>query len=343
MRKLGNLKTTAMGILPHQDIEQAMKLALSLDIPFWPQLPKLNYYEDMYVQFSENFPGMTVNEDDAKITLNTEEFYNQLPEFLAKSEDLDYFKLSKDYSVVYSQFLEKDLSNYAAIKGQIIGPISFGLQICDENRKPIIYNDEVRILLFDFTKQKLLAQYDDLKKENQDLTIHIDEPGLEMIFTSISGYTEDMAKEDMKKFLTEIKSEAGIPITIHLCGKPDWDFLLNSEIDILSFDAYSCGETVVKYDSLVEFMQSGKMIAWGIVPTKLEQLKKLDADKVIQQLEQLWDKLVEKGLDKRRIIAQSQLTPATCNITQGDYVKGVEEGFKLLTQVSNRLKERYLK
>lgn len=54
----GGLRTTAMGILPHTEVEPALKLALSLDIPFWPQLPHLSYYEDMYVQASENFPGI---------------------------------------------------------------------------------------------------------------------------------------------------------------------------------------------------------------------------------------------------------------------------------------------
>ena len=52
-----NCLTTAMGILPHTDIERAIETALSLDIPFWPQLPKVSYYEDMYVQALDHFPG----------------------------------------------------------------------------------------------------------------------------------------------------------------------------------------------------------------------------------------------------------------------------------------------
>lgn len=58
MNMKGNCRTTAMGILPHTDIEGAIDLALTLDIPFWPQLPHYSYYEDMYVQVSENFPGI---------------------------------------------------------------------------------------------------------------------------------------------------------------------------------------------------------------------------------------------------------------------------------------------
>ncbi|MCK8817139.1 hypothetical protein MWH28_07170 [Natroniella sulfidigena] len=341
--ELGNLQTIAMGIMPHQDLERPMDLAMGLDIPFWPQLPKMNYYEDMYVQFVDKFPGIVIDEEEKKIWLETERFYAQLPSFIENSNNLDYFKLSEDFSVSYSDFLEKDLSDRQAIKGQIIGPISFGLRICDEDRKPIIYNDELRVLLFDFTKQKLLAQYQDLKEKNENVIIHIDEPGLEMLFTGVTGYTSGTAKGDLQGLLTEIRAEAPeIPLAIHLCGKPDWDFLLQAEIDILSFDACSCGSAVVKYNSMVEFIEAGKIISWGIVPTKLEELEDLTADKVIENLEELWAKLVERGVSKEQIIAQSQLAPATCNISQGDYVSGVEEGFKLLKEVSEKLKSKYL-
>jgi len=44
-----------MGIMPHRDVERALELALGMDVPFWPQLPKVSLYEDMYVQASQHF------------------------------------------------------------------------------------------------------------------------------------------------------------------------------------------------------------------------------------------------------------------------------------------------
>ncbi|MDR3540335.1 MAG: hypothetical protein P4L69_05130 [Desulfosporosinus sp.] len=35
--------TTAKGILPHINLPKAQKLALSLDIPFWPKLPHFRF------------------------------------------------------------------------------------------------------------------------------------------------------------------------------------------------------------------------------------------------------------------------------------------------------------
>ena len=63
-----------MGIMPHTDVERALELALGLDIPFWPQLPRVSFYEDMYVQASENFPGMVVDLEAQRISLDTVRF-----------------------------------------------------------------------------------------------------------------------------------------------------------------------------------------------------------------------------------------------------------------------------
>jgi hypothetical protein len=57
----GNLLTTAMAVMPHTDVERALEVALSLDVPFWPQLPNYSYYEDMYVQAAEHFPGILLD------------------------------------------------------------------------------------------------------------------------------------------------------------------------------------------------------------------------------------------------------------------------------------------
>lgn len=154
----GNCLTTAMGILPHTSLDEAMQLALSLDIPFWPQLPKYSYFEDMYVQVSEHFPGIIVDEQQRKMKFDLEMFYDQLPIYIENSGQQNFFQLSARYAVALDLFLDRDLSCYHLIRGQSIGPVSFGLKITDQNDIPIIYNEEVRTLLFDFMARKLNAQ-----------------------------------------------------------------------------------------------------------------------------------------------------------------------------------------
>ena len=57
----GNLLTTAIAAMPHTDVVRALEMALSLEGPFWPQLPNFSCYEDMYVQAAEHFPGIILD------------------------------------------------------------------------------------------------------------------------------------------------------------------------------------------------------------------------------------------------------------------------------------------
>lgn len=51
----GNLLTTAMAVIPHKNADRALESALSVDVPFCPQLPNLSYYEDMSAKAAEHY------------------------------------------------------------------------------------------------------------------------------------------------------------------------------------------------------------------------------------------------------------------------------------------------
>ena len=329
--------TTAMGILPHTDIERALATALSLDIPFWPQLPKVSYYEDMYVQALEHFPGVRIDPMAKKVLFDMGLFYEELPPYLEEAEDPRTFRLTKAFSIVYHRFLEKDLSNYRAIRGQMISPISLGLKVVDQDQKAIIYHDEVREVLFDFVRKKVNLQYQELRTKNAHAFVWLDDPGLGLIFNALSGYNEVQARGDLDQLLSGLEGPRGI----HLCARPDWDFLLRSGIDILSFDSFTCGGMIVCYPSLKDFLDRGGIVSWGIVPTYSELLEAENVDSLMGRLESLWEDLVRKGIGKEKIIRQSLLAPATCNLLNADREKTVEKAFEVLRELSAKIRERY--
>jgi hypothetical protein len=336
----GNLVTTGMGILPHKERERALDLAMSVDIPFWPQLPRLDFFEDMYVQASENFPGIILEPENRKIYFHTEKFYSELENALLNLENEDFVRMSPQFSATYHEFLSRDLSKYIAIRGQLEGPVSFGLNVLDESRKPVIFNDEVRSLLFDFMARKANVQLRELKEKNRKAFMFIDEPGLQYVFSSVSGYTNDMARQDFEGFFAQIEHPCGI----HLCGNPDWDFLLNLDIDILSFNAYNCGEIFVKYrGSIKRFLDKGGIIGWGLVPANYEEFKKESPEGLVHHIESLWQELEKEGFDLQQILSQSMLTPATCALLNPDEFKTVEEAYGWLKKLSRQLRAKYLK
>ena len=332
-----NCQTTAMGILPHTEVERALEVALSLDVPFWPQLPRVSYFEDMYVQALENFPGIEIDHAGRRIIFDLSRFYEELPSYFGKADDPETFRLTEGFSLVYHRFLERDFSRYPAIRGQMISPISLGLKVVDQDRKSILYHDEVREVLFDFIQGKVNHQYRELKAKNPNAFVWVDDPGLEVIFTAFSGYNEVQAKADLDRFLEGWEGPRGL----HLCARPDWDFLLRSKLDILSFDSFSCGAVIVNYKSLRDFLNRGGVISWGIVPTYTDLLGRETINSLRELLERFWDDLSRKGVDRERLVRQSLLAPATCNLMNVDKEMTVEKAFYVLRELSNKIREEY--
>ena len=334
----GNLLTTAMAVMPHTDVAAALDAALSLDIPFWPQLPRLNYHEDMYVQASEHFPGIVLDMDNQTLAFSMDKFVVELEDTLAHFDEPAYFDISPQYSDVYHRFLDLDFSDRPAIRGQLEGPISFGLNVLDQDKRPIIFDDTLRPFMYEFMAKRINVQLGRLKKLNTHAFMFIDEPGLQFLFSALSGYDSNAARRDMEEFLAVVERPRGV----HLCGNPDWDFLLNLDMDILSMDVYLNAEIFVTYaGSIKRFLDRGGVIAWGIVPTNFEPFEAETMDTLEGQLEKVWDVLEKKGIDKAHLLSRSLISPATCCLVNPDGAKTVEAAFKVVRALSGRLRDKY--
>lgn len=334
----GDLLTTAMAVMPHKDADRALEIALSMDIPFWPQLPHVSYYEDMYVQAAEHFPGVILNMEKRTLRFSMDKFINEFEETMAHFDESEYFDISKGYSVVYHKFLEMNLSGRPAIRGQLEGPVSFGLNVLDQDDRPILFEDTIRPFMLEFMAKRINVQLQRLQKMNPNSFMFVDEPGLQFLFSALSGYDSLKAKDDLEHFFSMVQRPRGI----HLCGNPDWDFLLNLDLDILSLDIHQNGEVFSSYHaSIKRFLDRGGVIAWGIVPTNFEPFEAEDIGSLEKRLSAIWDFLENKGIDKALLISKSLLSPATCCLVNPDGEKTVEKAFHVVQKLSQRLRDRY--
>jgi hypothetical protein len=356
---VGNCRTTAMGIMPHTDIDTALQLSLGLDIPFWPQLPHVSYYEDMYVQASEHFPGISVDIDKQRISLDTARFNDELDAYLQNMEDVAAYGLTEEYAAVYHRFLAQDLADYAAIRGQLIGPVSFGFKVCDENNVPIIYNESVRLLLFDFLSRKINVQYAELKEKNKNAFVWLDEPGLSWVFSGLSGYDDVVAKREYGEFLESLSG----PGALHLCADVNLPYLLSIGTVILSFDAYQTGTMPRGYaESVRDFLRSGGMISWGIVPTDSASLEGETPESLAGRLLDYWGVVcANTDMTMEEMAEQALVAPARCCLknvgtvgavgetaserTVCEFVQPeeylVETAFDYLKEISRALRDRF--
>ncbi|MEW6141928.1 MAG: hypothetical protein AB1597_02075 [Chloroflexota bacterium] len=352
----GLCQTTAMGIMPHRDVARALDMALSMDVPFWPQLPHVSFFEDMYAQTSEHFPGITIDTEAKRILFDTTAFESGLGEYMEKLADPAYLSLGPDYSVVYHRFLECDLTRYTAIRGQITGPVSFGFKIEDENLKPIIYNDTIRDILFDFIQRKVNIQHRQLKEKHPNAFVWVDEPGLGQVFSALTGYNDQLAKSDFTAFFEGLEGPKGL----HLCAAVDMRYLLSLGVDILSLDAFQLEFMPAEYGQAVaDFIAGGGIIAWGIVPTDSVSLGQHSPQSLDSLITGYWKVVTEAtGIPVERIAEAAMLAPARCcliDIGLADQACPVEPGqeglsheerlvekaFAFVKDISHRLQEQY--
>ena len=118
---------TIIGSMPHIDAPEACRSVLQYlpALPAWPQLPRRSPKENMYVQFSEGFPGITVDEENIYVDSSQdlapalEKLYNSYLE-----NDITEYTISPEYAAGLHAFLSMKIETPLAVKGQVTGPIS---------------------------------------------------------------------------------------------------------------------------------------------------------------------------------------------------------------------------
>ncbi len=97
----------------------------------------------------------------------------------------------------------------------------------------------------------------------------------------------------------------------------------------------------MNYPSLEDFVNRGGVISWGIVPTYTDLLEQETIDSLTEKLETFWEDLSRKGVDQKKLLCQSFLAPATCNLLNPDKEKTVEKAFEVLRDLSKKIRKKY--
>lgn len=330
---------TAIGSLPYLNSEEAGSLMLRhfKSIPFWPQLPDRDFRENMYAQFGEGFPGFTIEDD--RLFVDKDSASDQLEKFYQAYLDnnLSYFKISKDYAAGLHYFLSLKEIRTPFVKGHVTGPFSWGLTIADKERRPVIYDDLLGEAVVKHLKMKARWQETALRTLNKNTIIFIDEPYMASFGSAYIPLTRERVTDSISEVLDGIKGIKGI----HCCGNTDWSVLLNTKLDILSFDTYNYATSISLFpEEVKQFLNRGGNIAWGIVPNVQETLIKENVNSLKDRFEDAISLLTRKGVNFRALIEQSLFTPS-CGLA-GLTPDGTEHAIVLLNELSNKFRSKYI-
>ncbi len=138
----------------------------------------------------------------------------------------------------------------------------------------------------------------------------IDEPTLQVYGQSTYiTLSKEKLIEDINAVVHAVR-DAGAVAGIHSCGCTDWSILLESDADIVSFDAFNYFNSLELYDSeLKGFLSRGGSLAWGLVPTS-ENVLRLNARGLVDLYERQIDALLNKGIDYDLLKTRTLITPS---------------------------------
>lgn len=318
---------TGIGSLPHTDVDSAVKFVFKYfrDIPHWPQLPKLSGLEGLVDQYLSPLINMGLVESRPNkspyLTTEKEDWHNKLAlfysAFLEISEgiqsSLEQFSFPQNYARGYYAFISHlethGTGNARWLKGQISGPVTVGLQLTDHIGRSAYYDTQLRDLVVKNLAMQAVWQVKALGRFGLPVILFIDEPGLYAygLSTHITLKKEDII-QDINS-LTEAIQGAGALSGVHACARTDWSVLLNSKVDMVSFDAFNYFDSLILYGADVkEFLQQGGVLAWGLVPTS-EQAMDLEVSNLFELYQRQANAIVAKGIDYNLLKKQVLMTP----------------------------------
>ena len=335
---------TGIGSFPHTDEGELFNLIVQHfpHIPFWPQSPKRSFLEGMVIQYSEGFPSFKLDQKEQRGWIDTSQRFDIEVERFYQSwetEDLEAFHISESFARglrILEELTSEELrKKIKYIKGQVTGPITFGLSLTDQERKPIFYDPTLR----DILNKHLSLKARWMEKRFNDLLpgittmLFFDEPSLSSFGSAFSSLNREEVVLSLNECFNGIKGLKGV----HCCGNTDWSLLLETNLDILSFDAYGYLENLSLYPKeLRAFLERGGILAWGIVPTS-EDILKEDAQSLVKRLKEGVKALSKEGIDPI-LLTRAIITPSCGTASLPTAL--AEKVCQVTAEVSKRLREK---
>jgi hypothetical protein len=294
-----NFLTTHVGSVPYPSIDGlAEKLVDHLDIPAWPQLPRRSFRENMYVQYSPTLPAVCEDAIQEKIFFDTRMDYTDTLEGFytpVLAEDVDSFALKPEYANGFFAMLDTLRNSKGEwAKGQVTGPVSFGLTVTDQDLRASLYVEMLDDVIIKNMAMNARWQIRQLKSVRPNVILFLDEPYLAAFGSAFISLSREQVIAYLDEVFDAIHMEGAIA-GVHCCANTDWGVLLGTKIDILNLDAYGFVENLALYPvELREFLDRGGSVCWGLVPNH-EQIFKETPQGLAQRLRSGINLIVQKA------------------------------------------------
>jgi hypothetical protein len=330
---------TGVGALPHTDPVAACNDVLEIfpRFTYVPTLPDRGLLESIVFCDSEQLPGRVIRENRL--------FFDSTTDHTSAIEKvyMDYvegnyapYEIHRDYASGFIEMMSRDLTDARVLKCQVTGPVTFGMQVVDTNKRPIYYDSQLADVLSKMIALKARWCEMEIRKRTgvEETLVVLNEPYLASLGSSVVPIDQDTVKSGWEDISALVEGGLGI----HCCSNTDWEFVLDLRPSVLSIDAYTTAKEFLLYtDSLISYMEQGGVVAWGIVPAEYKIFASETPETLYQKFLAIRTQLCST-MPEHLFDAQSLITPS-CGIRFADR-SGALAIMKTAEQISQRIRHK---
>jgi len=318
---------TGIGALPHRDPKVAVDEVLRIfpGFPYVPTLPNRGFLESIVFSDSAMLPGRIIR--DGRLMIDASR------DILADMERiyLDYLEKTTapyatlpEYGSGFHEMMTRKIEGALVLKCQVTGPVTFGMQVVDAEKRPIYYDPQYADVLGKL--MALRARWCEEEMQRRTGVSHtlviLNEPYLASLGSSVIPIDSDSVISSWNDISALVDGGLGI----HCCTNTDWSFLISLNPSVISFDAYGNAREFILYmDDVARYIESGGVVAWGIVPSDPTVFSRETVDSLTSRYLEI-RKAVTEHVDRETFDRASLITPS-CGIqlgTEGEAVAIME-------------------
>jgi hypothetical protein len=334
-----NSLATGVGALPHTDPVAACSDVLDIfpQFPYVPTLPDRGQLESIVFNDSEQLPGRIIRDDRLLFDSTTDQTEAMEQVYMDYVEgNYAPYGLHKEYASGFIEMMTHTLSDAEVLKCQVTGPVTFGMQVVDADKRPIYYDAQLADVLSKMIALKARWCEREMRQKTgvTETLVVLNEPYLASLGSSVVPVDKETVRAGWEDIAALVEGGLGI----HCCSNTDWEFVLGLNPSVVSIDAYATAKEFLLYaDTIVGYMEQGGVVAWGIVPAEYKIFTTENLDTLYQKYLAIRTRLCS-CMPEHLFDAQSLITPS-CGIRFADR-NGSLAIMKTAAEISRRIRHK---
>lgn len=333
-------QATGVGALPHKDPPEACNDVLEIypTFPYIPTLPDRGQLESIVFNDSEQLPGRIIRDDRLLFDSTTDQTAAMEQVYMDFVEgNYASYALHKNYASAFTEMMTHNLADVGILKFQVTGPVTFGMQVVDADKRPIYYDAQLADVLGKMLALKARWCESEMMEKTgvKETLIVVNEPYLASLGSSVVPVDIETVRSGWEDIASLVKGGLGI----HCCSNTDWAFVLGLNPSVVSIDAYTTAKEFLLYaDIITGYMERGGVVAWGIVPADFRIFSTESTESLYKKYldirTQLCTRMPEELFD-----LQSLITPS-CGIRFAD-TAGARQIMQAAAEISSRVLQKF--